>query len=305
MGANPATGIKAEEFLQAVLELVRPACRPGAPEHADDLAVLQQGEVERYLRNAGGKSDDEEAPFPVHGPQHGLGIVATDTIIDHVDPAPAHALDGVGQLLLLRVVEVAGGIDQPVIGALLLRHGELVLAGHPGEDLRAHGLAELDRGHARPASRARHEELFARLQVGAILQREMCRAIGQHEGSGLLEGHVVGDRHTAAGIDHQLFLHPAPARQGQHPVAWLHIAHAFADGLDHACHLATRRERSVGLELVLVLDDQHVGIIHTHGMDAQQHVTLSGDGLRPVDQFQRVRSARRIRYQCPHARFLP
>jgi hypothetical protein len=53
---------------------------------------------------------------------------------------------------------------------------------------------------------------------------------------------------------------------------------ALADRLDHAGDFAARREGAVGLELVLVLDDQDVGVVHAAGLDRQHH--LAGAGLR-------------------------
>ena len=56
----------------------------GAPEDAADVAALEQGEVERQLRDAGGEADDEIAALPGDRAQRRLGIVAADRIVDQV-----------------------------------------------------------------------------------------------------------------------------------------------------------------------------------------------------------------------------
>src|SRR6201997_5259982 len=48
------------------------ACGELSPEHSDDLATLEQGQIERQLRDTGGKADDEIASLPPDRAQRGL-----------------------------------------------------------------------------------------------------------------------------------------------------------------------------------------------------------------------------------------
>ena len=56
-----------------------------APEDADDVAALEEREVERNLRDlAGGEADDEEAALPRHRTQRGLAVRAAHRVVDDV-----------------------------------------------------------------------------------------------------------------------------------------------------------------------------------------------------------------------------
>src|SRR5438046_5008859 len=46
-----------------------------SPEHTDDLATLEQGEIERQLRDTGGKADDEIASLPPDRAQRRFGVI--------------------------------------------------------------------------------------------------------------------------------------------------------------------------------------------------------------------------------------
>ena len=61
----------------------------GAPEHAAHVATFEQGQVQRQAWDAGGKTDDQETPFPGDGAQCGFGIIAPHRIIDHVSAVGA------------------------------------------------------------------------------------------------------------------------------------------------------------------------------------------------------------------------
>src|SRR5204863_8764256 len=68
----------------------RLAHRERAPEHADDLAALQQYEIERDLRDvARGEADHEVAALPCGAAQRDLGVRAADRIVDDVDATAA------------------------------------------------------------------------------------------------------------------------------------------------------------------------------------------------------------------------
>jgi len=60
-----------------------------------------------------------------------------------------------------------------------------------------------------------------------------------------------------------------------HPVAHFPAGDALADALDNAGDLAARREGARRLELVLVLDDQEVGIVDRAGLHRDDHLPLA------------------------------
>ena len=58
-----------------------------SPENADDLAALQQGQVQRNFRDvASSKADDEVAPVPAHRPQRSFGVISANGVVDDVGP---------------------------------------------------------------------------------------------------------------------------------------------------------------------------------------------------------------------------
>ena len=64
-----------------------------APEDSDDVAALEQRQVQRDRRDlAGGEADDEEATLPGGGAQGGLAVRTTDRVVHDVGPGPAGEL---------------------------------------------------------------------------------------------------------------------------------------------------------------------------------------------------------------------
>jgi hypothetical protein len=59
---------------------------------------------------------------------------------------------------------------------------------------------------------------------------------------------------------------------------------ALAHRLDHARDLAARCERALRLELVFILDDQHVGIVDRAGLHRDQHLSRARRGIGYVFQ---------------------
>jgi hypothetical protein len=80
---------------------------PAAPEDADDVAALQERQVERDLRDlAGGEAHDEILAFPGDGAQRRLRIGVADGVIDHVRAiGPGGVLEQRRQRLLAVAVE--------------------------------------------------------------------------------------------------------------------------------------------------------------------------------------------------------
>ena len=56
-----------------------------APEDSDDVAALEQREVQRDRRDlAGSEADDEEATLPGGGAQGGLAVRTTDRVVHDI-----------------------------------------------------------------------------------------------------------------------------------------------------------------------------------------------------------------------------
>ena len=68
----------------------------------------------------------------------------------------------------------------------------------------------------------------------------------------------------------------AQADEGDHPVADGDVGDAGAEGAHGAGDLGAGRERQLGLDLVLLLDDQHVGVVDRRRLHVEQHLA----GLR-------------------------
>ena len=78
---------------------------------------------------------------------------------------------------------------------------------------------------------------------------------------------------------------------GGNPVTNLQIGHAFADSRNHTGNFSARRERPRRLELVHVLNDQHIGIVDRTSFDINDNLSLAGNRIGDVQHLQRVGSA--------------
>src|SRR5581483_1484929 len=88
MGLELSFLVPAEKLLEGLGLKLRLVAAIGTPEKADDIDVLHQHEIGGNLRNpAGGKADDDDAPFPGDAAQTLVEGVAADGIVDHVDAA--------------------------------------------------------------------------------------------------------------------------------------------------------------------------------------------------------------------------
>jgi hypothetical protein len=159
---------------------------------ADDLAGLQQRQVQRYLRDAGGEAHDQEAPAPRHRAQRGFRVVAADRIVDDVKALLAgNALEQIGERLLACPIERPARIDHALVRTGLLRRVDLLLRRSRSDDMRAERLAEFDRGDADATSRSKHQQSLTGLDVGAILQRHVGGVVHRGERRRVLERHAV------------------------------------------------------------------------------------------------------------------
>src|SRR6185437_60343 len=151
----------AEELREGVRHELGLVATIGAPEESDDVDVLHQHDVRRYLRDAAaGEADDDDASLPGDRAQALIEGVAADRIIDDIDAAAAgDVLDAVADLLA-RIVD-------EVIGAGTLGDLELVRPARRGDHRGAHRLGDLDRGQADAARRAEHQHPLAELEPAA------------------------------------------------------------------------------------------------------------------------------------------
>ena len=128
-----------------------------APEHAADIAALQQRQIERHLRNvAGGESDHQEAAFPGDRAQRGLGIAAADRIENNIG---ALAAGEPPQAFL----EIFLGVVQAEFGAVRFGEFKLLVRRCAGDHLQAHQLAEFAGRQTGAAGSAEHRQGLARL----------------------------------------------------------------------------------------------------------------------------------------------
>ena len=135
---------------------------------------------------------------------------------------------------------------------------ELFLARGAGDDARAERLADLDRGKADAAGGAEHEQRLAGAQRAAVAQRMVRSPVGEEERRPGDEIHALRQRQQPRGLGLHLFGEGAVGGEGDDLVARLEAADSVADFLHHAGELAAGRKGQRRLELVLVLDDQHV-----------------------------------------------
>ena len=100
------------------------------------------------------------------------------------------------------------------------------------------------------------------------------RRIGEQQRRAVLEAAALRQAVELRRAQHQLLDQPAMARHRDHPVARRPVGDALTHRFDHAGDLAARRERPGWLELVAVLDDQHVGIVDRAGAHANQYLAF-------------------------------
>ena len=146
--------------------------RPRAPEHAADVAALQQHQIERQLRDlAGGEADHEIAPLPAERAQRRLGVTVRRP---GRRPRRCRARR---RACLSASRKSSAGVVHRSSAPWALREGELFVGRGAGDDAGAHELADLDRGEAGAAGGAEHRQRLARLRArrGPSAHRASCR----------------------------------------------------------------------------------------------------------------------------------
>src|SRR5258708_40013582 len=108
--------------------LLRISLRELAPENADDLAALEQGQIERQFGNAGGETDRQVPSGPSDGAQRRLAVITAHRIVnDMCALRAASRLEPVGERARGILVERAFGILHALIRAVLARQCQLFL----------------------------------------------------------------------------------------------------------------------------------------------------------------------------------
>src|SRR5690606_1838287 len=135
-----ALGAPGSELREVPLVALRLARRERSPEHADDLAALEQDEVDRKLRDAAGREADHEvAAFPGDRAERGVEQVPAHRVVDHVGSRAARQLAN-------PVLDALALVLDHLVGAVLPADLELLVAAGGGDHARAHDLADLDGG---------------------------------------------------------------------------------------------------------------------------------------------------------------
>ena len=174
--------------------------------------------------------------------------------------------------------------------------------GRPGghDDVDAEDAAQRNRRRADPAGPAMHQHGVALGRIGALEQ------IGPHGEQGfgnrrrLDHRQAVRHRQALARIDRDIFGIAAARQQCADRLAQLLVADILADRDDRAGNLQPRNRRRARRRRIAALTLQHVRPVHPGGGDADQHFTGAWARHRPLDRYEHVRPARRIRVDRQH-----
>ena len=101
------------------------------------------------------------------------------------------------------------------------------------------------------------------------------RRVSQQQRRAFLEAAFLGQPICGARWNDDLLGEASEAGNGYDALADGPALNAFTDCLDLPGNLAARRERPGRLQLILVLDDEHVGKIDGRGTDADQKLARS------------------------------
>src|SRR5271165_1105684 len=149
-----------------------------SPEDADDLATLEQGQIERQLGDARGKADDEVAALPADRAQRRLRVIAAYGVENHLGAVrAADRLESIRERACRGPVERHRGVLHGLVGAVFARERELRFARCRGDDARARRLAQLHRGKTDAARGAEYEQGLAGRELRAILERVLRGAV--------------------------------------------------------------------------------------------------------------------------------
>ena len=130
-------------------------------------------------------------PAKASAPQRTVEDVAADWIETDVDPSPGGHGEHVMTQILTQIVH--GEVDG-VVGAVIEGELALVLGDVAGDDDRALGLGDLDRGQPDAAGRAVDKHGFAGLVLATEHQGDMRGGVDGAQAGGGGEVHGIGDK---------------------------------------------------------------------------------------------------------------
>ena len=178
-----------------------------------------------------------------------------------------------------------------MVGAGLTRDALLLVARHDRDRMRAKALGDLESRGADAAGGAVDEHGLALLEATAGLQREVGGVVVEDERRALREVELVGQLEAEECRRHRDLRPAAEHAERGDAVAGLDLC-ALRRLADHPADLAARRERKLGLDLVLAAGLEQLGERHAGGVDVDDHALAGGRGvvglgLGDVDQLQR------------------
>jgi len=116
-------------------------------------------------------------------------------------------------------------------------------------------------------------------------------AVGEDQTCCNVEGHSFGNRDAGARIGDRLLGETAAQCRGDHGISRLEPCHTFADGIDDARNLEAGREGAGRTNLVLVFDDEGIGVIDAAEAHDDTHLTAAGRRLGHLAQNERIGAA--------------
>jgi hypothetical protein len=108
-------------------------------------------------------------------------------------------------------------------------------------------LADFHGGQSHPAGGTQNQQCLARLQAGAVVQRQMRGPVSNLKGCGLNVAHAVGNRHATRCRQAHKPGKSAAARYGGNPRARQYPGHARATGHHGSGNFHAKRERQRGV----------------------------------------------------------
>lgn len=178
---------------------------------------------------------------------------AADRVKDHVHAA-------------LRAKPVAQigcvAVDQNIRPGLL-RDGQAGLAARRGDHPGPHMLADFHGCQSHPAGGPQDQQRLARLQAGAVIQRQMRGAVSDLERSGLHEAHAIGNGHAARCRDGYKISKPAAARHGGNSCTRRKSGDPGAAGLHRSGNFHAKRERQGRRILIPPLGHEKIGKVQS------------------------------------------
>src|SRR5208337_3532898 len=109
-----------------------------------------------------------------------------------------------------------------------------------------------------------------------------------------------GYAQTLPFAEHDFFRIAAAARRPEDPVPGRESGDSRAHAFDHAGHFRARRERSCGLELVAIFDDQRIGEIDARRLDRHEDLSGRRRWIFNLGQFERLGWSGLLAEQCFH-----